>query len=237
MIMAPMPPALMNHREDWNRTNSTSLGTDWRLDFNTMQISGNALQFKTPANGDGRAGSWASYMGVASSAYNGGRLLTDNWAVEAQLKAPSGNAATDNLTCIGGAMLDAGPASGMVLVYMCVTTGNGQSLNTYANASIASPGAASGQTNQTQRNVIATNVSTTALIRIERRMYSATASIFKGYVNGTNTTTWDDSGGVVPAGNVAKRRWFIQDEGNYPIFQAPYSSPAIDWVRAYDLSA
>lgn len=235
MIMAPAPPALMSHREDWNRSDSTSPGTDWRLDFNTMKIATNRSQFKTPANGDGRAGVWLSYMGVASAAYNGGRLLTDNWAIEAQLIAPIGNAATDNLTCIGGGMLDGGPASGMVLGYMCVTTGNGQSINTYANASIASPGAGSGQTNQTQRNVIATNVSGTALIRIERRMYSATQSIIKGYVNGSNTTTWDDSGGVMPSGDILKRRWFIQHEGNFPIFQSGFYSPAIDWVRAYDL--
>ncbi len=235
MLMVPMPPALMDHREDWNRADSTSLGSNWRLDFNTMKIATNRVQFKTPANGDGRAGAWASYINPTT--YNGGRLLTDNWAVEAQLIAPVGGAATDNITCIGAAMLDNGPASGMVLVYFGITTGTGSAIFTYANSSIAAPGASNGQTGQTQRAGAFANVANTSLIRFERRMVTATRSIFTCFVNGSSLGSWDDTTGIVPAGDRTKRRWFIQQEGNFPIFQQAFYSPAQDSSRAYDLKS
>lgn len=226
------PPAIMNHREDWNRADSTSLGTDWRLDFNTMKIATNRVQFKTPNNGDGRAGAWATYMGVASNAYNGGRLLTDNWAVEMQLIAPVGGAATDNLTCIGVGQVDSGSAT---LVYFgCSTSTFGSAILTRTASSIASPGTADASPAVVQ-SVVATGVSTTALVRFERRMYSATQSNFQVFVNGTFFIGWNDSGGVVPAGDRLRRRWFIVQEGNFPIFQQAFYSPAQDYSRAYDL--
>lgn len=234
--MICQPPALMDFRDPLDGSdNSTDIGANWRSDFSTMKLVTNRAQLRTPASNTGRQGAWETY--VAASGYNGGRLLTDNWAVESQLSAPVGNAAGDNCSCVGAAMLDGGPASGMVLVYFVITTGQGQTINTYSNASIASPGACSGQTGQTQRSTSATNVSTTALIRLERRMYSATQSNFLAYVNGTFTIGWNDSGGVVPAGDRTKRRWFIQAEGNYPFAQAPFYSPAHASVRAYDLKS
>lgn len=235
-MIIPTPPGLMEFRDDFNRAdNASDIGSDWRPEFDNLKIVTNRVQLSTPASNTGRQGAWETY--VPSSAYNGGRLLTDNWAIEAQLIAPVGSAANNNLTTIGAGMFDNGPGSGMVLVYFVITTGNGQTINTYANSSIASPGAASGQTGQTQRSVAATNVPTNALIRIERRMYSATQSTFQAYVNGSGTIGWNDSTGIVPAGDQTRRRWFIQAEGNFPLFQQAFYSPAIDWVRAYDLKS
>lgn len=231
MIM--QPPALMEFRDALDGAdNAGDIGPRWRSDFDAMKLVTNRAQCSTPASNTGRQGAWETY--VPTDIYNGGRLLTDNWNIESQLSAPVGSAATDNFTCVGGAMLDAGPASGMVLVYFVATTGNGQAIYTYSNASIASPGNGSGQTGQTQRTVSATSVSTTGLMVLTRRMYSATQSIFRGWVNGTNTLTWDDSGGVVPAGDRSKRRWFIQAESNFPIFQQAFYSPAHASVRAFD---
>lgn len=237
MLMVPMPPALMEHREDWNRADSTSLGSDWRLEFNTMKIATNRVQFKTPANGDGRAGAWATFLGASSGYYNGGRLLTDNWAIEAQLAAPVGSAATDNTTTIGCCMGDAS-INGTTAVYMLMTTGSGHNIFTYGGVSaVASPGASTGQAGQTNRQGTTGAISTTSLIRIERRMYSATQSVITAFINGSATINWNDSGGVLPSGDRTKRRWFIQNEGNFPIFQQAFYSPGIDWVRAYDLKA
>src|SRR5690606_38474761 len=100
---------------------------------------------------------------------------------------------------------------------------------------IASPGAASGQAGQTQRSVSATNVPTNALIRLQRRMYSATQPTFTAYVNGTFSIGWNDSTGIVPAGDRTRRRSLIQAEENFPVFQPASYSPARSSVRAYDL--
>lgn len=234
MIIVPQPPGLMAFRDDANRAdNASDAGTMWQPAFDSIKVVTNRLQCSTPASNTGRQGAWEYYIGQTGD-HNGGRLLTDNWAIEAQLIAPVGGAATDNLTTIGGAMLDNGPASGMVLVYMSISTGANHGILTYANSTIAAPGAGSGQVNQTVRSS-GGNVATTALIRFERRMYSATQSNFLCYVNGSFTVGWNDSTGVVPAGDRLKRRWFIQDESNFPLFQQAFYSPAIDWVRAYDL--
>jgi hypothetical protein len=234
MICVPQPPALMDFRDPLDGAdNANDIGANWRSDFSFMKLITNRAQLRTPGSNTGRQGAWETY--VPTSGYNGGRLLTDNWAVESQLIAPVGGAATDNLSTVGGAMMDGGPGVGMVLVYFVITTGNGQTINTYAASSIASPGAASGQAGQTQRSVSATNVPTNAVIRLERRMYSATQSTFTAYVNGTFSIGWNDSTGIVPAGDRLRRRWFIQAEGNFPLFQQAFYSPAHASVRAYDL--
>lgn len=232
MIM--QPPALMDFRDPLDGAdNASDIGANWTSGFDNMKLVTNRAQLSTPASNTGRQGAWETF--IPPSGNYGGRLLTDNWAIESQLSAPVGSAATDNCSCVGGAQLEGGPGTGMIIVYFVITTGNGQTINTYSANALASPGSCSGLTGQTQRSISATNVSTTALIRLERRMYSATQSIFKAYVNGSNTLTWDDSGGVVPAGNRLKRRWFIQAEGNFPIFQSAFYSPAHASVRAYDL--
>jgi len=86
------------------------------------------------------------------------------------------------------------------------------------------------------RAVISAGTTNGMVIRFERRMYSATQSVFTAFADGTSFLSWDDSTGIVPAGDRLRRRWFIQNEGNYPIFQSPFYSPALDSVRAYDLA-
>lgn len=232
-MIIPTPPALMDFRDPLDGSNNaTDIGANWRSDFDNMQLITNRAQVSAPASNTGRQGAWETFIG----SYNDGRLLTDNWAVESQLIAPVGSAAADNFASIGGAMMDT-IGSGMVLVYFVTTTGNGQAIYTYSASAIASPGNGSAQTGQTQRSVVATNVANTALIRLERRMYSSTQSTFQAYVNGSATIGWNDSTGIVPAGDRTKRRWFIQAEGNYPIFQQAFYSAAHASVRAWDLKA
>jgi len=236
MIIAPQPPALMDFQANFvGADNASDIGPDWRPEFSNMKLVTNRAQLRTPGANTGRQGAWETYVPV--SGYNGGRLLTDNWIIESQLIAPVGGAATNNCSCVGGAMFDNGPGTGMILVYYVITTGNGQTINTYVANSIAAPGNCSGQTGQTQRSVSATNVPTGAVIRLERRMYSATQSTFQAYVNGSPTIGWNDTTGVVPAGDRTRRRWFIQAEGNFPLFQQAFYSPAHSAVRAFDLRA
>lgn len=231
--MLAQPPALMEFRDPLDGAdNASDIGANWRPEFDNMQLITNRAQCSTPAFNTGRQGAWETY--VPSNAYNGGRLLTDNWAIEAQLIAPVGGAATDNTTHIGCGMYDAGPAAGMVLIYMAVSTGANHGIVTYAVPTIAAPGASTGQVGQTVRSS-GGNVANTSLIRFERRMYSATQSNFLCYVNGAFTVGWNDSIGIVPAGALNRRRWFIQCESNFPFFQQAYYSPGIASVRAYDL--
>ena len=233
-MIIPTPPALMEFRDPLDGAdNASDIGANWRSDFDNMKLVTNRAQCSTPASNTGRQGAWETFVG---GSYNGGRLLTDNWAVESQLSAPVGSAAADNFATIGGAMMDT-IGAGMVLVYFVTTTGNGQAIYTYSASGIASPGNGSAQTGQTQRSVLATNVANTALIRLERRMYSSTQSTFQAYVNGSATIGWNDSTGIVPAGDRTKRRWFIQAESNFPIFQQAFYSAAHASVRAYDLKA
>lgn len=231
MICAP--PALMDHRDDFNRTDSASdIGTAWRPELNFLKLNSNRVQLRTPAANTGRQGGWETYIG---GPYNGGRMLTDNWRIEGQLIAPVGAAASDNGTSIGAGMQDAGPGAGMVLVYFFVSTGGNSAILTYTGSAIAAPGAGSTQAGQTVRSAIGGNVPATALIALERRMYSATQSVFTAFVNGSPTVSWDDTGGIVPAGDRSRRRWFIQCEGNFPFLQQAFYSPALDAVRAVDL--
>lgn len=238
--MICQPPALMDFRNTFNISDTATL-PDFRSDRaggGSLKVATNRAQCATPGSNTGRQGVWSTYVPTAD--YNGGRLLTDNWALEDQLIAPVGSAATDNGSAMGAAMLDAGPASGMVLVYAIyslATSGTAAAIVTYANSTIASPGAGTSQTNQTNRATTATGVATTDLMRFERRMITATRSIFTLYKNGSSYLTWDDTTGVVPAGDRTKRRWFIQAESNFPLFQQAFYSPAHDSIRVYDLKS
>lgn len=236
--MICQPPALMEFRDDYNRADAANLGANYRADSGNLKIATNRAQCATPASNTGRQGVWNTY--VASGAYNGGRLLTDNWALEDQLIAPVGGAASDNGSMMGAAMLDAGPAAGMVLVYAIYSlavSGTAAAIVTYANSTIASPGAGTAQTNQTLRAQTSTGIATTDLMRFERRMVTATRSIFTLFKNGTSYLSWDDTTGVVPAGDRTKRRWYVQAESNFPLFQQAFYSPGHDSVRAYDLKS
>lgn len=234
MIMAPMPPALMDHRDDFNRADNTDIGTAWRPEFVNLKLVTNRVQLRTPSSGTGRQGAWETYDN--SSTYNGGRLLTDNWAIETQLVSPVGSYANDNATTIGCCMQDTG-ANGATLIYLTVVPNSGISIYTNINASgIASPGNSTGQTGQTARQGTGGTVALPQTMRFERRMLTATVSVFTGFLSGTSVVTWTDTTSVVSSGDRTKRRAFIQCEGNNPIFPpGPFYSAAHDSFRAYDL--
>jgi hypothetical protein len=234
--MIVQPPAIMDYRDPFDGADSNDIGPDWRPEFTNLKRVTNRIQIRTPSANTGRQGAWETYVPV--SMYNGGRFLTDNWSIEIPLAAVVGNTATDNGSGMGSGMPDGGPTSGMTLVYavfQLATSGTTAAIVTNTNASIAAPGATTGQANQTVRATSTTLLSSSDTMRFERRMYSATQSVFSLYRNGSFLISWPDSTGVVVAGNAARRRWFIVCEGNYPIFQSPYYSVALASVRARDL--
>lgn len=237
MICVPAPPALMRFTDTFNRADNADLGANWRVEqIDAAKIATNRAQRGTPASFTGRHGAWESY--VPTSDYNGGRLLTDNWSIEVPLIAPVGSAATDNYTSFGAGMFDGGPAAGMVLVYFTLATQSGtlggRRIVSLSGSAIPGAGQSTGQTGQTIRATSSTATVMPATARFERRMYSATQSVFTSYIGGVVDLIWDDIGGVVPAGALTRRRWFIQVEGNVPIATAFYS-PALDSVTAQDI--
>lgn len=172
----------------------------------------------------GRNGCWNTWIG----GNNDGKFLTDNYRVRAQLKAPS-QIATNNFTGIVLVVPDTYSSSTLCTYFIgqTATAANGSGIITQANV-VSSPYNTSGQTGQTVR-VTTNQITTTSLIELER-----IGNVFNAYVNGTNTCTWTDSGNLVPTGST-NRRWGIITEGNFPIFQSQFDSPAIDWVEAFDL--
>lgn len=233
LVLPGQTLTLQTFTDDYNRADSTSIGGNYRMEFNSMQIATNRLQNRTLPSNTARSGSWATV--VSSASHNGGRLGTDNWTLLAQLIAPIGGLANDNYTGIGMEMTDAGPGSGTVLVYFLVSTGSGCRIMTYQmTGGFSGTGQASGLSGQTQQLTSATNATTTSVVRLDRRMYTATASIFSLTVGGTVIGQWNDSTGLVPAGNVRNRRWFVVTESNSPIFQGTYFSVAIDTVQVFD---
>ncbi|WP_433592332.1 hypothetical protein [Nocardia sp. CA-145437] len=212
--------------DSFNRTDNASLGTDWRVDRNASpKIATNRAQMKTMANGDGRAGNWVSWQGGGGT--QAGRFATDNYGVKAQLITPVGNLATDNFTCLVLAVADTFGAGTMC--YLVVTTGNGCAIYTQQGLPPAS-GISSGQSGQTQRAVVATNIAVTDLIEFRR-----VGNVFTAYRNGsTFGLSWTDSGNLVSSG-ATNRRWGFVVEGNYPVFNAEYRSPAVDSIEGFDL--
>ncbi|MGI5216258.1 hypothetical protein [Nocardia sp. CA-290969] len=236
--MIVQPPALMDHWDDFDRANSTDLGPNWRPDFDSCQIFNQQVQISTPAQLSARQGAWETY--VAPDSHNGGRLITDNWEVAAEIGTPAGGIATDNATAIGCGMLDNGPAAGMCLVYAIFFQGtqnatNAMAIYTYINASIVSPGGSWGVTPATSRAAVTNRVAAGDIIRFRRRMYSPTQSVFQLIQNGILRVSWNDSVGIVPAGQANRRRWFLSCEGNAAgAFSGQYYSPAIANIRAHD---
>ena len=91
-------------------------------------------------------------------------------------------------------------------------------------------GISTGQTGQTQRAVTATNAAVTDLFEFRRQ-----GNVFTLYRNGSSFLTWTDTGNLVSSGPTF-RRWGFLVEGNFPIFQQEFRSPAVDAiVDAYDL--
>lgn len=203
-----------SYADNFNRTDSASLGADWRVDRNgSPRIATNRAMMKTMSGG-GRQGCWASWQS--------GTFATDNYSVEVQFIAPVGNLASDNMT---GAILAVGDTFGAgVMCYFVATTANGVAIYTQSGLP-PTTGISTGQTGQTQRAVTATSASTSDLFRFER-----VGNVFTLYRNGSSFLTWTDTGNLVSSGPTF-RRWGIFFEGNTVVFPAAhYNSPAIDAV-------
>ncbi|MRH86009.1 hypothetical protein GFY24_00765 [Nocardia sp. SYP-A9097] len=211
-----------SYSDDFNRADSSTLGSNWRVDMNSQpKIVTNRALMKTMGNGDGRAGNWASYQGGT----NTGKLATDNYGVKAQLISP-GSIASDNLTCIVLAVADTF-GSGTSCLFG-VTTGSGCAIITQAGSPPGS-GVGSGGSGQTIQVSTSTNIAVTDLIELRR-----VGNVFTAYRNGTSLLTWTDSSNIVSSGST-NRRFGLVVEGNFPIFNGEYRSPAIDSIQAYDL--
>ncbi|WP_378735436.1 hypothetical protein [Nocardia brasiliensis] len=223
------------YSDSFNRADAATLGADWRVDRNASpKVATNRAQMKTMGNGDGRAGCWTSYQGGGGT--QGGRFATDKYGVKLQFIAPVGNAATDNFT---GAVLAVGDTFGSgTMCYFVASTGLGCAIYTQTGAP-PTGGLSTGQTGQTQRAVVATNAALTDTFDFRReRNAGNTADVFRLYRNGDYSTpflSWEDSGAVVSSG-ATNRRWGFFVEGNYPLFQSEFRSPAVDAIiEAYDL--
>lgn len=229
------PPALADYRDTFDRPDSADLGPAWRPEFGNLVVATNRAQSRPLPSNTARTGSWETYVGDY-----GGRLLTDNWELEVPIQPPVGTGSVANFTSFGVGMLEDGPGPGMVLVYATTsrTTGpaGGTRIMTWESSSIPAPGTATNLTGQTTRATTGTASTTTATITFRRRMYSATQSIFTLLINGAPSLTWDDTTGVVPAGDALRRRWFIGAEANFPNFLQNQYSSALSQVRARDLT-
>jgi hypothetical protein len=223
------------YSDSFNRADAATLGADWRVDRNASpKVATNRAQMKTMGNGDGRGGCWTSYQGGGGT--QDGRFATDKYGVKLQFIAPVGNAATDNFT---GAVLAVGDTFGSgTMCYFVASTGLGCAIYTQSGAP-PTGGVSTGQTGQTQQAVVATNAALTDTFDFRReRNAGNTADVFRLYRNGNYTTpflSWEDTGGVVSKG-ATNRRWGFFVEGNYPVFQSEFRSPAVDAIiDAYDL--
>ncbi|WP_280503916.1 hypothetical protein [Nocardia farcinica] len=234
--MICQPPALADYTDTFDRADSSDLGADWRPEFGSMVIATNRAQSRSVPSNTARTGQWETYVGDY-----GGRLFTDNWEITAPLQPPVGTGSVANFSGVGMGMQDSGPAAGMVLVYAIGnrTTGTGSGgtrIMTYTGSGIAAPGTTTGLTGQTVRSNNGSAMSMNTSITLRRRMYSATQSVFTVLVDGSSAGTWDDSTGVVPAGDDYRRRWFIVTEVNYPNFLQNQYSSGLAEVRARDIT-
>jgi hypothetical protein len=246
MILIPAPPALMSFTDALDGSdNASDIGANFVPVYDNMKLVTNRAQQSTPGSNTGRQGGWERFDN--SSLPNGGRLLTDNWAIETTVASPVGSLAGDDVSAVGCAMPDT-LSNGIILVYVAFLGGvaddatTAMSIYTYlvSGTAITGPGHAttlSGGTNQmTSRGTTSTaRGRNNDVIRIERRMYSSTQSNVIVLRNGTQVCAWNDSSGIAPAGDRTKRRAFIQTEAHFPLFQNAFYSPAHASFRAYDL--
>lgn len=235
MIIVPGPPALADYTDTFDRPDSTDLGPAWRPEHLSCQVISNKAQCRELPRGTARTGAWETYVGDY-----GGRLLTDNWEVTAPLATVTGSASVADFTAIGVGMQEDGPAPGMLLVYLatCRTTGpaGGSRIMTWEGSAITAPATCTDMAGQTVRASNTTAIFSTDTITLRRRMYSPTQSIITALINGATALTWDDTAGVVAAGNPYRRRWFIVCEADTPSFLSTRFSPALASVRARDLT-
>ncbi|MFD6399001.1 hypothetical protein [Nocardia sp. NPDC060249] len=82
---------------------------------------------------------------------------------------------------------------------------------------------------QTQRAVTANSGVATDLFEFRRN-----GNVFTLLRNGVSFLTWTDTCNLVSTGST-NRRWGFLVEGNYPIFNAEFRSPAVNSIEAFDL--
>lgn len=215
--------AINAYTDDFNRADSSGgIGSNWRTDSGTAaaQILNGAAECGPMSGSSGENGRWMTW--------GGGALLSDNYIVQAQLVTPSNAEATDNYTGVYVAAPNTYGA-GTLLVAFVGSTGGGCGLITQANAP-SSPylgnGAGTGQAIVANSTTPFTNTSLIALSRV--------GNVFTGYIDGVAVVTWTDTGNTVPTGS-SNRKWGFLVEGNYPVFQHQFDSPAIDWISGRDL--
>ncbi|MGW4123634.1 DUF7257 domain-containing protein [Nocardia sp. NPDC004711] len=219
----PAPTIKIFPRDDFNRADAATLGSDWRVDINAQpRIATNRAEMKAMGFNDAEAGNWVSYQAGANS----GRFAGDNYSVRAQLIAPTTTLATDNVM---GVILAVADTFGSGVMCMFVgSTGNGCAIVTQSGSPPTSGIANGGQTGQTLRVTTGTGLAATDLIEFQR-----VGNVFTAYRNGTSFLTWTDTGAVVSSG-ATNRRWGFVVEGNNK-FAGDYRSIAIDWIEARDL--
>ncbi|WP_051193881.1 hypothetical protein [Nocardia jiangxiensis] len=208
--------------DDFGRANSTSLGANWRIDSgsNSPQIISNTAEARTDSGGAGENGQWATYVG--------GEMLCDDVTIEAVVVAPSIPEATDNVTCVYFPAPTTYSSSSKIVVFGA-STGSGSGMMTQVNAPVSpysAEGTLSGQTVVAQSS---TSVAHGQTISLTRR-----GNVFTGKINGVTVCTWTDTGSTVPTGAGNRHFGFIT-EGNYPVFQNDFHSPAIDTITAINL--
>ncbi|MEU6582734.1 hypothetical protein [Nocardia sp. NPDC046763] len=201
------------YREDFNGGAGSGWGPNFRLDVNTPQVSNNAAQPGNLPSNSGTTAFWGTYTGGS----NGGAMYTDNVLITASLITPMYSTASNMNCSIVLRSPDTFTGSGTTMVVINTTTGNGSAIYTY-----------SGSTG-TARATTSTSVTAGALLQC-----GAVGNHYAAFVGGIPLISWDDTTGVVKCG-AGQRRWGIEMEANYPLFQQQFDSLAIDWVTAVDL--
>ncbi|WP_305781485.1 hypothetical protein [Nocardia nova] len=205
--------------DDFNRSNSLSLGTNWRTDSaNAPQILSNGVECCPQVSGWGENGSWASYNSP---------MLCDNVFIVAETKTAS--IGQENLFT---GIYIAGPdtfSAASKLVMFVVSTKGGCGLISQVNAPAAAGIANGVQTGQAVLASTTTNYTPGQRISL-RRM----GNVFTAYLDNTQLLTWTDTSNTVPTG-VGNRRFGVIVEGAWA--SGEKHSAAIDTIYAYHLDA
>lgn len=210
------------YRDDF-LTNGSTLGANWNTETSnsSCQVIALGAQVKTLFFGASETESWNSYIGGATT----GHMATDSCKIRAQLKASSTTASGTSWVGIYLACPDTMSGGAKFIVFTCSTAGGSQ---IFAQSAVPTGTfVANGlQIGQTMLASGGGNVAATSLIELQR-----SAGTVLAFVNGVQTLSWTENG-TVPSG-ATSRRWGIIGGGTFSGSQL--SSPAIDWVEAYDI--